>query len=174
MLDWVVPYPSACVGRRVATRRLLTQPPDAARSTRGRIKPFSNTIHASCRTKQKIGKPADKPGSVPPSRGSAIIPLGLPSPAGSSNLPGSSAGHAQASLFGLAPDGVCRAVRVATSAVSSYLAISPLPVLADLGGIFLLHFPSPSSSDLRLPTYSARPLAGILPCGARTFLQPLS
>lgn len=34
-----------------------------------------------------------------------------------------------ASLFGLAPDGVYRAVRVATSAVSSYLAVSPLPVL---------------------------------------------
>ena len=33
-----------------------------------------------------------------------------------------------ASLFGLAPDGVYRAVRVATSAVSSYLAVSPLPV----------------------------------------------
>ena len=60
---------------------------------------------------KKIGKPADKPGSVPPLRGSAIIPLGLPSPTGSSNLPGSSAGHAHASLFGLAPDGVYRAVR---------------------------------------------------------------
>jgi len=55
---------------------------------------------------KKSGKPADKPGSVPPLRGSAIIPLGLPSPTGSSNLPGSSAGHAHASLFGLAPDGV--------------------------------------------------------------------
>ena len=58
-----------------------------------------------------VGKPADKPGSVPLLRGSAIIPLGLPSPTGSSNLPGSSAGHASASLFGLAPDGVYRAVR---------------------------------------------------------------
>ena len=104
----------------------------------------------------------------------ATIPLGPPLPTASSSLPGSDAGRANAPLFGLAPDGVCHAVRVATSAVSSYLAISPLPVLADLGGIFLLHFPSPSSSNLRLPTYSARPLAGILPCGARTFLQPLS
>ncbi len=41
----------------------------------------------------------------------AIIPLGLPLLTGSSNLPGSSAGHASASLFGLAPDGVYRAVR---------------------------------------------------------------
>ena len=56
------------------------------------------------------GKPADKPGSVPLLRGSAIIPLGLPSPTGSSNLPGSSAGHASASLFGLAPDGVYQAI----------------------------------------------------------------
>ena len=58
---------------------------------------------------RSFGKPADKPGSVPLLRGLAIIPLGLPSPTGSSNLPGSSAGHASASLFGLAPDGVCHA-----------------------------------------------------------------
>jgi hypothetical protein len=45
----------------------------------------------------------------------------------SSNLPGSSASHAIASLFGLAPDGVYHAVRVATSAVRSYRTISPLP-----------------------------------------------
>src|SRR3712207_3328639 len=32
-----------------------------------------------------------------------------------------------ACLFGIAPDGVWRAVRVATNAVSSYLAFSPLP-----------------------------------------------
>ena len=36
-----------------------------------------------------------------------------------------------ASLFGLAPDGVCRAVRITASAVSSYLAISPLPGLPE-------------------------------------------
>ncbi len=41
----------------------------------------------------------------------AIIPLVLPSLTGSSSLPGSSAGHADASLFGLAPNGVYRAVR---------------------------------------------------------------
>ena len=33
-------------------------------------------------------------------------------------------------LFGLAPDEVCRAVNVAIDAVSSYLAISPLPTQA--------------------------------------------
>ena len=39
----------------------------------------------------------------------AIIPLGSVSPLPSSNLPGGGAGRTSASLFGLAPDGVCRA-----------------------------------------------------------------
>jgi len=39
-----------------------------------------------------------------------VIPLGLASPPGSSDLPGRDAGHVIASLFGLAPGGVCRAV----------------------------------------------------------------
>jgi hypothetical protein len=93
------------------------------------------------------------------------IPLGVPLPARSSSLPGSSASHAQASLFGLAPDGVCRAVRVTTAAVSSYLAVSPLPALGlsrTSAVCFLLHFPSP---------HGARSLTGILLCGARTFLS---
>lgn len=63
----------------------------------------------------------------------AIIHLGRQLPGGSSDLPGSSASHALAPLLGLAPDGVYRAVRVATSAVSSYLAISPLPAPASAG-----------------------------------------
>ena len=71
--------------------------------------PGLNRLIAKSGKQFRIGKPADKPGSVPPLRGSAIIPLGLPLPTGSSNLPGSSAGHASASLFGLAPDGVYRA-----------------------------------------------------------------
>ena len=37
------------------------------------------------------------------------IHLGAPSPVRSSNLPGDAAGHGTASLFGLAPGGVCRA-----------------------------------------------------------------
>jgi len=95
------------------------------------------------------------------------IRLGVPLPARSSSLPGSSASHAHASLFGLAPDGVCRTVRVTTAAVSSYLAISPLPAPSAMrteasAVCFLLHFPSP---------HGARPLAGILLCGARTFLS---
>ncbi len=38
-----------------------------------------------------------------------VIPLGAASPLRSSNLPGSTAGRGIASLFGLAPGGVCRA-----------------------------------------------------------------
>lgn len=94
----------------------------------------------------------------------AAIPLGPPLLTASSSLPGSDASHVIAPLFGLAPDEVCRAVRVTTSAVGSYPTISPLPVLANLGGIFLLHCLSP---------HGARPLAGILLYGARTFLQTM-
>lgn len=53
-------------------------------------------------------KPACKPGSVRGFRPAAAIPLGPRLPAASSNLPGSGADHAMASLFGLAPDGVCQ------------------------------------------------------------------
>jgi hypothetical protein len=81
--------------------------------------------------RKRSGKLACKPGSVGcPKAPMTAIHLGRRSPGGSSDLPGSSASSAIAPLFGLAPDGVCRAVRVATSAVSSYLAVSPLPVLA--------------------------------------------
>ncbi len=78
-----------------------------------------------------------------------VIPLACASPRSSSDLPGSPCGpHVAAikplaSLFGLAPGGVCRAVGVATRAVRSYRTISPLPapLARHLGGIFLLHFP---------------------------------
>jgi len=74
------------------------------------------------------GKPADKPGSVERPYGRrAVIPLGDMLPCRSCSLPGSDASHVIAPLFGLAPDGVYRAVRVTTSAVSSYLTLSPLP-----------------------------------------------
>ena len=66
------------------------------------------------------------------------------------------------SLFGLAPDGVYPAADVATSAVSSYLAISTLPFPEGTWAVyFLWHFPSP---------HGVRSLTGILLCGARTFL----
>ena len=107
---------------------------------------------------------ACKPGFVPVLPQVTVIPLGLQLLAGSSNLPGSSAGHAHASLFGLAPDGVCRAVRVTTSAVSSYLAVSPLPdpTNGPSAVCSLLHFPS---------ALAAQTLSGTLPCAARTFLD---
>src|SRR5271155_1499361 len=72
----------------------------------------------------------------------------------------------RASLFGLAPGGVCRAEDVAIRAVRSYRTISPLPLplARHLGGIFLLHFPW---------TRAPQALPGTVPYGARTFLHPL-
>src|SRR5882672_7487795 len=68
------------------------------------------------------------------------------------------------SLFGLSPSGVCTARGVTTSAVSSYLTISPLPADRSRPAVyFLLHFPW-NRSRWALPT--------TLPCGVRTFLDP--
>ena len=96
------------------------------------------------------------------------IYLGLPSPAASSNLPGSRRA-ALRFLFGLASDGVYRALPVTRQAVVSYTAFPPLlpeslpkPGTARGSGIFLLHFPW---SRLH------QTLSGILPCEARTFLS---
>ncbi len=64
-------------------------------------------------------------------------------------------------LFGLAPGGVCHAFRVATKAVSSYLAISTLPRHA--GAVyFLWHFPRGHPQFVLRTT---------LPDGVRTFLS---
>jgi hypothetical protein len=68
----------------------------------------------------------------------AIIPLRSTSPWTSSGLPGSARGSAlrallpepAASLFGLAPGGVCHASLVTKAAVRSYRTVSPLPSLA--------------------------------------------
>ncbi len=58
----------------------------------------------------------------------AIIPLRAALPRRSSGLPGSGASHAIAPLFGLAPDGVCRASPVASPAVGSYpTGLAPCP-----------------------------------------------
>ncbi len=110
----------------------------------------------------------------------ATIYLALPLPEGSSGQPGDglrrvgvrkspvteTAGPGTlVPLLGLAPDGVCLASDVTTGAVSSYLAVSPLPLRRGRGGMFLWHFPS---------GHPAPPLAGILPGGARTFLPPSS
>ena len=103
-------------------------------------------------------KLAGKPGSVVDSHSSRrFVTLR------SSNLPADDASTVIASIFGLAPDGVYPATDVATSAVSSYLAISTLPDQLSLPSAvyFLWHFPSP---------HGVRPLTGILLYGARTFL----
>jgi len=73
-------------------------------------------------------KPACKPGSVGAIAGDVtIIPLGPQLPAGSSHLPADSASSVVIRLFGVAPGGGYRAVRVPTSAVRSYRTVSPLP-----------------------------------------------
>jgi len=80
-------------------------------------------------------------GSQPVSRvlSRVIIPLGYTSPCTSSDLPESGAGLTIGFLFGLAPGGVCPAVRVTTNAVRSYRTFSPLPtrhLKMSVGGIF--------------------------------------
>ncbi len=93
----------------------------------------------------------------------AVIPLGRTLLPGSSDLPGSQTGRAAPSpLFGLAPRGVCHAGGITPAAVRSYRTISPLPQVNE-AVCFLLHFPS-------IQIQIARPLAGTLPCGDRTFL----
>jgi len=74
------------------------------------------------------------------------------------------AGHLFGGLFGLAPDGVCRAPDVTIRAVSSYLTVSPLPeesLRFPFGGLFSVALSSGRPESL---------LATILPCGVRTFL----
>ena len=105
-------------------------------------------------------------GSRPVSRvlSGTVIHLGPVSPPASSGLPGRGAGHAIASLFGLAPGGVCPAIPVAGNAVRSYRTISPLPVpLRVIGGVF--------SVALSVGLIASQALPGTLPFGARTFLH---
>lgn len=75
-------------------------------------------------------------------------------------------------LLGLAPRGVCTAVPVARHAVSSYLAISPLPS-AQGGGRYPFCCTFRRLSGRRTGRrlgLGAQPLTGTLPCGVRTFL----
>ena|GEM_PF-2316141 len=147
---------------------LFLSPPElcAKQMTKGipiGIKKFQLEWHNKKGRKRKF---ADKPGSVERLWGHrAVIRLGVALPQHSSGLPGSGASHAIASLFGLAPDGVCRAGPVTSPAVGFYPTISPLPdptLRGPSAVYFLLHFPSP---------HGVRPLAGILLYGARTFLR---
>ena len=101
---------------------------------------------------------------VPVPLRAVVIPLDRSLLAGSSNLPGSQAGRAAPPpLFGLAPRGVFRAGRITSAAVRSYRTFSPLPRPKARRYIFCGTF--------RRTFRSARPLAGTLPCGDRTFLS---
>lgn len=66
---------------------------------------------ADGRTARREGAPSGRGAEPAVSRvlSWAVIPLGASSPIRSSNLPGGTAGRGIASLFGLAPGGVCRA-----------------------------------------------------------------
>jgi len=80
------------------------------------------------------------------------------------DAPVPSASGKNSPLFGIAPDGVYPAAFVTKSAVSSYLAISPLPMVyrsIAIGGIFSAALSS---------RHRDWPLTSILPYGARTFL----
>src|SRR5881398_2824361 len=83
-------------------------------------------------------------------------------------------GPAALPLFCLAPHGVFRASRIASRAVSSYLAFSPLPALKKeqlffqrTGGLFSV------TLSVNPDFHRGRPrvLRGMLPYGVRTFLQ---
>jgi hypothetical protein len=78
-------------------------------------------------------------------------------------------GPAALPLFCLAPHGVFRASRIASRAVSSYLAFSPLPApcCQRTGGVFSVTL---SVATIFQP-WRPRFLRGMLPYGVRTFLQ---
>jgi hypothetical protein len=96
---------------------------------------------APCRGKIETDHALKISGSRPISRvlSWTIIHLGLPSPAASSNLPESTAGHGIAFLFGLAPGGVYLA------AECCHLRGALLPhhftLTSEEAVYFLLHFP---------------------------------
>src|SRR5579864_2960139 len=122
----------------------------------------------------KAGEPACRPGSVPRSRGAAVIHLGLPLPTASCGLP---AGIGRAALdrsrreplvplLDLAPGGVYQAAVVTCDAGGLLHRRFTLTPRTGRGAVcFLWHFPAghPGSA---LPT--------TLPCGARTFLAGLA
>src|SRR6266404_5380468 len=89
-------------------------------------------------------------------------------------IPEDQIGPATLPLFCLAPHGVFRASRIASRAVSSYLAFSPLPALKKeqlffqrTGGLFSVTL----SVNPDLGRGRPRIVRGMLPYGVRTFLQ---
>jgi len=127
----------------------------------------ASTPRTGCVSTKK--ESAVKPGSVVDSHSSGMrVAAQLKRPTRKPHVGHMCGLHApRASLFGLAPGGVCRAEDVATRAVRSYRTISPLPapLARHLGGIFLLHCPW-----ARAP----QALPGTVPYGARTFLHVLA
>ena len=99
----------------------------------------------------------------------AAIPLGPPSLAGSSNLPGScnGAGHAILPYLVLLHVGFSLPARVTAAAVRSYRTISPLPDGREPARRYIFCGTDPWNAVLTAPP---RPLAGTLPYGDRTFL----
>ena len=87
-------------------------------------------------------------------------------PLASSAQPERGAGNTMALLFAFAPDGACQAVALPRRwwSLTPPFQLFPLrgPRAGQLESSFLRRFPS---------GYPARPLVGILPCGARTFLM---
>ena len=72
-----------------------------------------------------------------PQEAVTTISLGPPSRMAANDLPEDLSAGSAILLLGLPPGGVCRAGTVGRSAVSSYLAVSPLPPsLAAGGGLF--------------------------------------
>ena len=122
---------------------------------------FDETVKSAC-----------KPGSVGTLADTVtIIPLGPELPPGSSHLPADSASRVIIRLFGVAPGGGYRAVRVPTSAVRSYRTVSPLPdPFAWPSAVYSL-LPCHRLGPVLPPAYSVWALPSTLLCGARTFLH---
>jgi len=100
---------------------------------------------------------ADKPGSVVGSHSSTrYVTAALKQPTRTLTR-----AAPMRSLFGLAPGGVCRTGSLPNSRCALTAPFHPCRFVKNVGGIFLLHFPS---------ARAAQALPGTLPCGARTFL----
>ena len=125
-----------------------------------------------------------KPNSVLRLLEVAIIHLVQPLPAGSSDLPGGRSGSKSASggqpwfdasLFGLAPRGVCLAAHVTTraGALLPHHFTHHLTIYDRRGWfVFCCTCRRPQCQISQFSTADAPPLAGSLPYGVRTFLLP--
>lgn len=131
----------------------------------------NRSIDVVCAPSGKRNKEASGPVSRVLS-GTAIY-LERESPRASSTQPERTAGHRMALLFAFAPDGVYQATLLPArwcaltapfQLFSRFVRVALHNTFRAGESSFLWHFPSGRP---------AQPLAGILPCGARTFLAPL-